>query len=415
MSQLKADFQVLTDMRDRSLATELCNGVLRWRWRLDSLLAPHLKKPIRNKDMDVLIVLLIAVYELIELDIPEYATVNEAVILIKSTKKIWAKGLVNAVLRNVIRNIENEERPATDDSAVYSHPPWLLELLKKDWPEQWQEIADANNQRPPLWLRVNQRQTSVLEYQKKLEAISISTSIHPDLEAALKAESKINVTELPDFKNGALSVQDAGAQFAAQLLELKEGESVLDLCAAPGGKTCHMLESSTNLNRLVAVDSVAERMLRVEENLSRLKLNTDSKVELITGDASESGSWWDGVLFDRILVDAPCSATGVIRRHPDIKSLRREEDMVTLVALQKKILAEAWKMLAPGGRLLYVTCSVLRQENESQIKQFLSAHEDAEEKSLLADVGVACEKGRQLLPGEMGMDGFYYACLTKRV
>ena len=364
--------------------------------------------------MDVLIVLLIAVYELIELDIPEYATVNEAVTLIKSTKKTWAKGLVNAVLRNVIRNIEKNEQPDADDSARYSHPSWLLELLKKDWPEQWQGIADANNQRPPIWLRVNQRQCSALEYQKKLEALSISTSIHPMLKAALKAESKINVIELPDFEKGALSVQDAGAQFAAQLLQLKEGESVLDLCAAPGGKTCHMLESNINLKSLVVVDSVEDRMSRVEENLNRLNLNSDSIVKLITGDASQCESWWDGEVFDCILVDAPCSATGVIRRHPDIKSLRREDDMEPLVALQKKILAEAWKMLAAGGRLLYVTCSVLRQENESQIKQFLSSHENAEEKALPADVGVSCEVGRQILPGEMDMDGFYYAYLTKR-
>ena len=415
LSQLKGDFQHLEDCRDRSLATEITNGVLRWRWKLDAILSPHLKKPLRNKDIDVHIILYIAVYELIELDIPDYATVNEAVALVKSIKKIWAKGLVNAVVRNVIRDSESHEQRLIDnDSARYSHPPWLMDLLKQDWPTQWQDIANANNQRPPIWLRVNQQQVSGAQYQEKMQALSMASSKHPELDEALKTESKINVIELPDFEAGAVSVQDAGAQFAAHVLQVKEGERVLDLCAAPGGKACHILELSPKLAALVAVDSVEDRMLRVKENLNRLKLEAQTNVVLITGDASKCDTWWDGELFDCILVDAPCSATGVIRRHPDIKSLRREDDLEPLVALQQEILAQAWTMLAAGGRLLYVTCSVLRQENELQIKQFLMTHEDAVEKDLAVNVGISCENGRQLLPGEMDMDGFYYAYMSKQ-
>lgn len=417
-SKLKNDFLVLGESRDRALASEITHGVLRWRWKLDAYLLPHFKKKLKNKDIDVTIILYIAVYELIELDIPDYASVNEAVGLVATTKKTWAKGLVNAVLRNVIRSLndkKNKGQSATDDdSAVYSHPAWLLELLKQDWPDCWQNIADANNKRPPIWLRVNQQQCTALEYQKKMQDSSIVSTAHPVIAEALKLESTLNVKELPDFEAGAVSVQDAGAQFAAHILSVKDGETVLDLCAAPGGKTCHILESSPHLKTLVAVDNVEERMLRVQENLTRLKLNAKLNVTLITGDATDCESWWDGELFDCILVDAPCSATGVIRRHPDIKSLRREDDLQPLVELQQKILAQAWTMLAAGGRLLYITCSVLRQENEAQIKHFLFKHDDAVEKDLVMNVGEPCEFGRQILPGEMDMDGFYYAYLSKK-
>lgn len=419
LSQLKDDFLVLDDSRDRALTSEITHGVLRWRWKLDAYLLPHFRKKLKNKDIDVTIILYIAVYEITELDIPDYASVNEAVALVETTKKTWAKGLVNAILRNVIRSLNDKNNKGhsviDDDSAVYSHPTWLLDLLKQDWPESWQNIADANNKRPPVWLRVNQQQSTALEYQKKMQELSIVSSTHPVIAEALKIESTLNVKELPDFEAGAVSVQDAGAQFAAHILSVKDGENVLDLCAAPGGKTCHILESAPNLKTLVAVDKNEERMLRVQENLTRLKLNAKLNVKLITGDATNCESWWDGELFDCILVDAPCSATGVIRRHPDIKSLRREDDLQPLVELQQKILAQAWTMLAAGGRLLYVTCSVLRQENEAQIKQFLLKHEDAVEKKLAINVGEPCEFGRQLLPGEMDMDGFYYALLAKQI
>jgi len=411
LSGLKQDFQVLDDIRDRALATEIVNGVLRWRWKLDAILSQQLKKSIRNKDIDIRLILLIAIYELTELGIPDYATVNEAVALVKSTKKIWAKSLVNAVLRNVIRQADESDRMLEkDESAFYSHPPWLLDVIKNDWPERWRDIVDANNQRPPVWLRINLRQNTASDYQEKLGLQSIDFSLHPVITEAIKIESKVAITELPGFEDGEVSVQDAGAQFAAHLLGAKEGERVLDLCAAPGGKTCHILELCPGLEQLVAVDNVELRMLRLAENLARLKLDAT----LITGDATDVKSWWDGSLFDRILVDAPCSATGVIRRHPDIKSLRREDDLDALVAIQQNILSQAWAMLSPGGRLLYVTCSVLKQENEGQIRRFMRSHDDAVEEGLVLGSAMKCEPGRQLLPGDMDMDGFYYACLSKQ-
>lgn len=411
LSSLKEDFQVLDDNRDRSLATEITNGVLRWRWKLDGILSRQLKKSIRNKDVDIKVILWIAIYELTELGIPDYATVNEAVVLVKSTKKIWAKSLVNAVLRNVIRHMDEADALSGQDEAeLYSHPPWLISILKQDWPGHWRHILEANNQRPPIWLRVNQLQSSGSDYQKKLKSQSIEFSVHPDIDEAIKIESKINVRELPGFEAGAVSVQDAGAQYAAHLLDVKKGERVLDLCAAPGGKTCHILETYPELKQLVAVDNVEKRMLRVAENLTRLKLDAT----LISGDATDVKTWWDGELFDCILVDAPCSAAGVIRRHPDIKSLRREDDLPALVEIQQDILTQAWPMLAPGGRMLYITCSVLKQENEYQIKRFMSSHDDAIEGTLELDVGVECETGRQMMPGEMDMDGFYYAYLHKQ-
>lgn len=408
LSQLKTEFLALDDSRDRALANEITNGVLRWRWRLEARLTPHLKKPLKAKDTDIHIIMLIALYELLEMNTPDYAIVNEAVLLVKKTKKLWAKGLVNAVLRNVIR--ENGSSVNQTEAIEYSHPQWMLETIKNDWPEHWQEIAKANNQRSPIWLRVNQRFNTADEYQQKLNSQTTSFSRHPFLKEAIKLESKINITDLPDFQQGAVSVQDAGAQFAAHILKVQPHERVLDLCAAPGGKTCHILELTDNNAELVAVDNVESRMSRVQENMARLNL----KAKLITGDASENVEWWDGELFDCILLDAPCSASGVIRRHPDIKSLRREEDIKPLVDLQQKILNQAWAMLAKGGRLLYVTCSVFKQENQQQLIQFMAAQTDAIEINMDLKAGVQCEVGCQLLPGVHDMDGFYYAYLSKK-
>lgn len=401
--------------RDRALTMELVNGVLRWHLKLDYLLNQFLKKPLRNKEQEVRLILLIAIYELTELSTPEYAVVNEAVSASKALGKQWAKGMINGVLRNFIREREavlNKMQP--NQEAFYSHPYWLIALLKQDWPEHWQAFLDANNQRPPLWLRVNAAQNSTQSYKSILEEKGLSSSVHPHALQALKLEQGLDVTSLPGFDKGWVSVQDAGAQMAAGLLDVQKGQRVLDLCAAPGGKTCHVLELEPAIKTMVAVELEADRMARVRENLDRLNF----KAELIVADASEN-TWWDGTLFDRILVDAPCSSTGVIRRHPDIKTLRREEDIDSLVEVQRKILQQAWPMLATGGKLLYVTCSVLRQENEAQVEELLIAQEDAVELKLIArasdEWGVACKHGRQLLPGENDSDGFYFCCLSKRV
>jgi 16S rRNA (cytosine967-C5)-methyltransferase len=409
LASVKTDINVL-EIRQRALAMELVNGVLRWRWKLEFLLAQLMKKPLRSKEQEVKLLLLMALYELMELSTPEYAVVNETVQLSRSLNKAWASGLVNGVLRSFSREKQAYLSSLdSDDVAKYSHPEWFINLLRKDWPEYWQQILQANNQRPPLWLRVNQIQKETRQYIKLLDERGIESSTHPTALQAIKLERGVDVLSLPGFDEGVVSVQDVGAQMVAGMLDVHAGQKVLDLCAAPGGKTCHLLELEPELKKLVAVELEEQRMQRVRENLDRLKL----KAELIVADASDASSWWDGELFDRVLVDAPCSASGVIRRHPDIKSLRREDDLPSLVDTQQKILEQAWSVLSPGGLLLYVTCSVLRQENEEQIIKLMNKNDDAEEVALDVSWGLGCVHGRQLLPSENDSDGFYFACLRK--
>ena len=400
--------------RERALAMELVNGVLRWYWKLDYLLNQFLQKPLRNKEQEIKLLMLMALYELVELSTPDYAVVNEAVSAAKALGKQWAKGMINAVLRAFIRDRQAcLEKMASNQEAFYSHPYWLIALLKQDWPQHWQSILQANNQRPPLWLRVNAMHHSREAYQALLQAQGIASSPHPFALQALKLEQGIDVTSLPGFAQGQVSVQDAGAQLAANLLDVHQGQRVLDLCAAPGGKTCHVLELEPGIAGMTAVELEEGRMTRVRENLQRLNL----QAELIVADAGDASTWWDGKTFDRIMVDAPCSATGVIRRHPDIKTLRREEDISALAETQQRILQQAWKMLSPGGQLLYITCSVLRRENEARIAQLLATQPDAVEQNLIepgaSEWGIACKHGRQLLPGEHDNDGFYFCRLSK--
>lgn len=402
-------FAELSDTRDKALAMELVHGVLRWRWKLEAIIRSLLNKPLRRKDHDIQILLMMSLYQLMELNTPDYAVVDEAVQLSRQLKKSWSSAMVNGVLRTFLRDratllstIDN------DEVAHFAHPEWLIKAIRDDWPQHWRQILQANNQRPPLWLRVNRKQHRTDEYIALLQQAGLPSQPHPHASEALKLDQGMDVQALPGFAEGAVSVQDVGAQLAAGLLQAESGQRVLDLCAAPGGKTCHLLETATDIE-MIAVDVEPQRMQRVEENLERLQL----RAELIVGDAIDTASWWDGRCFDRILIDAPCSATGVIRRHPDIKSLRRAEDLQALTQSQQKILTQAWQMLSPGGHLLYVTCSVLRQENEQQIKQLLAELDDASEIRFDADWGVACEYGRQLLPGEGDADGFYFTCLNK--
>lgn len=415
----------LEDRRDRGLANEIVNGVLRWRWQLEFYVSQLLSKPLKAKDSDVQLVLLMALYELTECRTPDYAIINEAVELVRKSGKKWAASLVNAVLRRFTREKEQliaavDQVPGKRrDQVRFSHPGWILEKIKNDWPADWQEILQANNQRPVFWLRVNQQQYSSAQYQQLLLDSEIGTESEVGLltDSALKLASGLDVRTLPGFAEGAVSVQDAGAQLSAELLAVKENQRVLDLCAAPGGKTCHILERYNNIKNLVAVELEPQRMLRVTENLDRLKLNTESgqqaKIELKVADAREYKQWWDGDYFDRILIDAPCSASGVIRRHPDIKSLRRESDIQPLMQLQQQILSSAWQMLASGGELLYITCSVFKDENQHQMADFFAQHNDAEEIKIKSEWGRECEYGRQLLPGEQGADGFYFCRLKK--
>ncbi len=406
----------LEDRRDRGLANEIINGVLRWRWQLEFFVSCLLTKPLKQKDSDVQLLLLMALYELKECRAPDYAIINDAVELVrapggKGAGKKWAAGMVNAVLRRFTREKEELIASIKDAQVRYSHPRWILEKIKADWPEYWTQILEANNQRPAFWLRVNQIQHSTEQYQKLLADNDIESHFSALTDHALKLTRGIDVRLLPGFADGAVSVQDAGAQLTAALLNVAENAQVLDLCAAPGGKTCHLLEQYNDIDKIFAVELEEQRMRRVSENLQRLKL--ESRAELIVADAREYKQWWSGDQFDRILIDAPCSASGVIRRHPDIKTLRRESDITPLVKLQAEILASAWQMLAPGGELLYVTCSVFKDENQNQIHGFLSRNNDAAEIKIEASWGKPCEHGQQLMPGEQDADGFYFCRLKK--
>jgi 16S rRNA (cytosine967-C5)-methyltransferase len=396
--------------RDRALSQAMAYGVLRWYWRMDWLLLQLLQAPLKKRDTDIQAALMLGLYQLLEMRIPDHAAVAETVKLAGQLKKTWAKKLINGVLRTFLRQRETLlHRLQQNDVARTAHPAWLLKQLQQDWPQQWEAITTANNANPPMTLRVNATHTDRSTYQAQLSENGIIATAAPYTEFGLTLAEPRPVTRLPGFTQGAVSVQDAAAQLAAQLLDTHCNERVLDACAAPGGKTAHILERQPRLANLVALDVSPERLQRVDENLQRL----GSQADCIVGDASQPSAWWDKQPFDRILLDAPCSASGVIRRHPDIKLLRRADDLAPLVKAQNQILDALWPLLKPGGRLLYVTCSVLKQENSQQIQRFLTTHTNARLVPITASWGLDQEGGRQIFPGEEGMDGFFYACIHK--
>ncbi len=342
--------------------------------------------------------------------VPDHAVVQETVEAAVALKKLWAKDLLNACLRAYLRDTTRVQATVNADLAArYSHPLWLIDEIQRAWPNDWENILNANNERPPMVLRVNLRRTAREVFLARLTENAINAQSLPLVDTAVKLETPVAVTALPGFAQGEVSVQDAAAQLAAVLLDAQSGERVLDACAAPGGKTGHLLEHSPGLSELIALDKDAKRVALIEENLKRLDLHANTLV----GDASQPQDWWDGKLFDRILADVPCSATGVIRRHPDIKLRRQAQDLPLLIAAQADFLNRLWPLLKPGGKLLYVTCSILPMENEKQIQAFLAHHANAREIPLPALAGRPCVVGRQRLPGEAGLDGFYYACLGK--
>jgi len=399
--------EVFDNPKDSAFVQALCYGVLRDYHHLDFLLTLLLAKPLRNKDTDIKVLMLIGLYQLRTMRVKTHAAVSETVGAVG--KKSWAKGVINGVLRQYLRESQTLEAKAEDNLvAKYSHPQWLIERVKKDWGLQAENIFEQNNQHPPMVLRVNLTQTTQADYYQLLIENNIAAEIISFSQTAIKLTQAVTVEKLPYFSEGWVSVQDTAAQFAAPLLQLKKGQRVLDLCAAPGGKTAAMLELQPSLE-MTAVDIDESRLLRVKDNLQRLKL----LAKVITGDAAKPETWWDGIPFERILLDAPCSALGVIRRHPDIKILRRSDDIETLVKLQAEILEVAWFLLASSGILLYATCSILKQENQLQIEHFLEKHSDSVEIPIEADWGITETVGRQILIGEKAMDGFYYACLKK--
>jgi 16S rRNA (cytosine967-C5)-methyltransferase len=395
---------------ERSLCQQLCYGVLRWQLTLQTLSQQLLNKPLKAKDSDIAALLLCGLYQLRDMRIPSHAAISETVNACKTLGKPWATGLINASLRNFQRKQDELEKTLDNhESALYAHPDWLIQQFKQDWPEHWQQVLTANNQQPPMMLRVNQQHNSRTDYLEKLNQADIIASELTSSDEALLLEKPCDVFQLPGFSEGNASVQDGAAQQVAQLLNLDSGLRILDACAAPGGKTCHILEQQPN-NKVIALDIDAKRLQQIEQNTTRLNL----KATLLAADAGDTDKWWDGQLFDRILIDAPCSGTGVIRRHPDIKLLRRADDIAQLAQQQKVLLDNLWPLLKPDGLLVYTTCSALKQENEQQIATFLEQHPEAEEQ--IPDIAPAQRRsfGYQRLPGDDVSDGFYYACLRHR-
>jgi 16S rRNA (cytosine967-C5)-methyltransferase len=351
------------------------------------------------------------VYELYEMQTPDHAVVSQTVNTVELLNKPWAKSLVNAVLRNAQRRrAQLEEAVQQQEQARYLHPHWLIELLRQDWPQDWQTILAQNNLPAPMTLRLDTHRCSREAYLEQLSQAGIPAHEAENAPTALTLEQPADVQDLPGFSEGLVSVQDAAAQLAAPLLDPQAGERILDACAAPGGKTLHILQQQPKLAALLALDSEPARLQRVRENLSRAGL----EASIVAGDARQPDDWWDGQVFDRILLDAPCSASGVIRRHPDIKLLRRQQDLKVLAQTQAQLLDTLWPLLKSGGMLLYATCSVLKVENEQQIQSFVQRHGDARSLPPAAEWGHAQRHGRQILPGETGMDGFYYATIYKQ-
>ncbi|MEZ5537243.1 MAG: 16S rRNA (cytosine(967)-C(5))-methyltransferase RsmB [Thiolinea sp.] len=396
--------------RDQAWVRNVCFGSIRWHGRLGAVLRQLLAKPLKKADKDIECLLRIGLYQLIYQRTPDHAAVNETVTAARKLKKAWASRLINGVLRGFLREKESVLQEIDQlETARYSFPPWLSERLRNAWPDDWQAIMLASNEQAPMTLRVNQRQFSRDGYLEILAKAGFAAAVAEYTDAGIVLEQAVPVYELPGFAEGAVSVQDGAAQRAAQLLPCEPGQRVLDACAAPGGKTCHLLERYEGIE-LTALDNSEKRLHQVRENLQRLQLSA----VVMTADAADPASWWDGRPFDRILLDAPCSATGVIRRHPDIKLLRKDRDIVVLQQLQQEILAATWKVLKPGGLLLYATCSVLPEENEQQIDAFLRNTESAELQAITQQIARNfAETGQQMLPGDAGMDGFYYALLRK--
>ncbi|BAW81018.1 rRNA SAM-dependent methyltransferase [Candidatus Nitrosoglobus terrae] len=396
--------------RDQAFVQTLCYGVLRWFPRLEYLTQQLLHKPLRARDTDIHTLLLLGLYQLIEMSIPAHAALSETVAAAENLGKPWAKKLINATLRTYLRNEATlQAKLITHDIANTAHPWWLLEAIRHYWPDSWPQIIAANNNHPPLSLRINRLQKNREDYLKTLQYNHIKAHAIPYTESGIILEQPCSVTTLPGFSQGHISVQDGSGQRAVPLLALKPGLRILDACAAPGGKTSHILELEPQLDTLIALDIDTSRLERIKENLNRLQLTA----QIIQGDATNPKTWWDGISFDRILLDAPCSGTGVIRRHPDIKVLRREDDISKLITLQKRLLSALWSLLTPRGLLLYCTCSILPSENEQQILEFLSTHPNAREQPLQVPWGIPQAVGRQLLTGTEELDGFYYACLEK--
>ncbi len=399
---------------DTAFLQALVFGVIRWYPRLEYIANQLLEKPIKQKDHDVLYLIAVGLYQLSDMHVAKHAAIAETVEAARVLNKPWATGLVNAVLRSYQRKIENT-RPILpsqeNEVAFYAHPQWFIDTLKNDWPNHWQAILTANNSQPPLSLRVNIQKISRENYLVQLEKAGFDAEPIPYTLTGIILKTPRDITTLPGFNTGWFSVQDGAAQLSAGLLALAPNLRVLDACAAPGGKTTHILETEPDIAELIALDITPERTSLITENLSRLGLHAT----VITANASTPSTWWNGKLFDRILCDAPCSSMGVIRRHPDIKYLKTAEDLITLSQQQLQLLSALWPLLKPGGILVYATCSVFLDENDKCIQKFLDTTQDAHLLPVSLGCGLAKIIGQQILPGQNDMDGFYYARIGKKI
>ncbi|HHR6132101.1 TPA: 16S rRNA (cytosine(967)-C(5))-methyltransferase RsmB [Providencia alcalifaciens] len=403
LSTVLPDLQRNINDKDKALLQEICFGVLRYLPKLEWFISQLMEKPLTGKQRTLHYLIMVGIYQLLYTRIPAHAALAETVDGAVALKRPQLKGLINGVLRSFQRQqVQLEERNKNNNSQ-YLHPSWLLKRIQTAYPDNWENIVDANNQRPPMWLRVNSQHHTAAQYLELLEQAEITAHLHPSHPSAIRLEEATPVTCLPGFEDGWSTVQDVSAQGCAELLSPVNGENILDLCAAPGGKTTHILELAPKAH-VLAVDIDESRLKRVKENLQRLK----QQAIVIQGDGTKPEEWAKGQQFDRILLDAPCSATGVIRRHPDIKWLRRDSDIQELSQLQAQILEAVWPYLKPGGTLVYATCSIMPEENSQQIQHFLSKHTDA-------SMNDGTELGLQILPSATGGDGFFYARLLKHV
>ncbi len=398
----------LHDGRDNAFARNLVYGVLRWLNALEWLAAELLSKPLKKRDRDIQRLVLLGLQQLWHDQTASHAAINETAEGARLIGKPWAVGLINAVLRRFQREQEQLLDKLGQTKQRFAHPDWMLDEIQQNWPENWQAIVDANNLQAPLWLRINRQKADEAVLRSDLLTAGFEVGSHPFARDAISISPAAAVSRIPGFEKGWLSVQDPAAQLARDLLAPQAGDRILDACAAPGGKTAHLLESCSSI-ALTALDRRAQRLEQIHQNLNRLGLKADTKV----ADAVAVEKWWNGEQFNKILLDAPCSATGVIRRHPEIKWLRCREQVNTVVQIQFELLTALWSVLETGGTLVYATCSVLKRENDQQIERFLEQHADAAIANPVVEWGVAGSYGRQILPGEAQMDGFYYAVLRK--
>lgn len=403
-AELAEQLPQMPDLRDRALTEAIVMGALRQHSRYAAILAQWMEQPPGRRDGLLRALLYTGLAQLDVLKLPEHAAVDATVQATRAAGRVRQAGLVNAILRRALRE------PLPPGHPEHGWPRWLLSRLHADWPDALPQILQASQQTPPMWLRVNRQRTGTVEYAQRLAEAGITIHRHDLLPDAVRLDEPLPVSELPGFVDGVVSVQDGSAQLVADALLPDAGTRVLDACAAPGGKAAHLAERDATL-RVTALDIDPRRMRRMREGFERLGLPS---IAVLAGDAADPAAWWDGLPFDAIVLDAPCSATGIVRRQPDVLLHRREADLAALQALQARLLDALWPLLRPDGVLLYVTCSILPDENARQIDAFLSRTADAQAEPLDERFGRVCGAGRQRLPGEDGMDGFFYARLRKQ-